>query len=241
MIGLWLLVASIALSIVGMICAMYLYLPVNFMNQLRFIVCQLLTILGSEFIFIGTFFSAAQTFAPAYGSTLTSVISIGGGPRLTNLEESNLVSSMQLCHYALTEGDCVRMEMDMHSTPRTVQFLLNGESSRWFVTGLPPSVRIGFSVFAQETSFRIDRIVKQTQPTPMHQYIPELKHNLLSMPVQALPRHLPQSSAKFNPDALHRSTHSLSSPFFQVVYYRGGRQIRKRKFTVRREERNHQI
>ncbi|KAK2958956.1 hypothetical protein BLNAU_5972 [Blattamonas nauphoetae] len=58
-----------------------------------------------------------------------------------------------------------------------VQLFVNGRSGRSFVSGLPPSVRIGFSVFAQETSFRIDRIVKQTQPTPILQYIPEL-HSL---------------------------------------------------------------
>ncbi|KAK2942491.1 hypothetical protein BLNAU_22602 [Blattamonas nauphoetae] len=78
MISSWLLVASAALTVVGMICAMYLLSPVNFMKQLRFIAYQILTISGSEFIFIGTFFSAAQTFASSHGPALTSVISIGG-------------------------------------------------------------------------------------------------------------------------------------------------------------------
>ncbi|KAK2947829.1 hypothetical protein BLNAU_17249 [Blattamonas nauphoetae] len=43
------------------------------------------------------------------------------------------------CHSKLNEGDCVRMEVDMDSNPRTVQFFVNGESGRCFVSGLPPS------------------------------------------------------------------------------------------------------
>ncbi|KAK2943245.1 hypothetical protein BLNAU_21817 [Blattamonas nauphoetae] len=38
------------------------------------------------------------------------------------------------CHFFLKEGDCVRMEVDMDSTPRTVHFFVNGESGRCFVT-----------------------------------------------------------------------------------------------------------
>ncbi|KAK2952896.1 hypothetical protein BLNAU_12217 [Blattamonas nauphoetae] len=71
------------------------------------------------------------------------------------------------CHSYLKEGDCVRMEVDMESTPRTVLFFVNGESGRCFVSGIPRSVRIGFSVSGQGTSFRIDRIAKQQRPTPL--------------------------------------------------------------------------
>ncbi|KAK2943256.1 hypothetical protein BLNAU_21828 [Blattamonas nauphoetae] len=72
---------------------------------------------------------------------------------------------IESCHFFLKEGDCVRMEVDMESTLRTVQFFVNGESGRCFVSGLPQSVRIGFSVSGQGTSFRIDRISKQQSPT----------------------------------------------------------------------------
>ncbi|KAK2942063.1 hypothetical protein BLNAU_9989 [Blattamonas nauphoetae] len=71
------------------------------------------------------------------------------------------------CHSKLKEGDCVRMEVEMDSNPRTLQFFVNGESGRCFVSGLPRSVRIGFSVFGQGTSFRIDRIAEQQRPTPI--------------------------------------------------------------------------
>ncbi|KAK2947837.1 hypothetical protein BLNAU_17257 [Blattamonas nauphoetae] len=69
------------------------------------------------------------------------------------------------CHSKLKEGDCVRMEVDMNSTPRTVQFFVNGESGRSFVSGLPPSVRIGFTIYGKGTFFRIDRIAEQQSST----------------------------------------------------------------------------
>ncbi|KAK2952897.1 hypothetical protein BLNAU_12218 [Blattamonas nauphoetae] len=53
------------------------------------------------------------------------------------------------CHSELREGDCVRIEVDMKSTPGTVQFFVNGESGRCYMSGLPPSVRIGFTLFGQ--------------------------------------------------------------------------------------------
>ncbi|KAK2943251.1 hypothetical protein BLNAU_21823 [Blattamonas nauphoetae] len=78
------------------------------------------------------------------------------------------------CHFFLKEGDCVRMEVDMDSTPRTVQFFLNGNNGRYFVSGLPPSVRIGFSVSGQGTSWRIDRIIQLERSTPLAPEIKEL-------------------------------------------------------------------
>ncbi|KAK2947816.1 hypothetical protein BLNAU_17236 [Blattamonas nauphoetae] len=79
------------------------------------------------------------------------------------------------CHSKLREGDCVRMEVYMKSNPRTVQFFVNGESGKCFVSGLPPSVRIGFTISGQGTSFRIDRIARQTQPTPIAPEMRELR------------------------------------------------------------------
>ncbi|KAK2941962.1 hypothetical protein BLNAU_23115 [Blattamonas nauphoetae] len=79
------------------------------------------------------------------------------------------------CHSYLNEGDCVRMEVDMDSTPRTVQFFVNGERGEHFVSGLPPSVRIGFTLFGQGTSFRIDRIARQPQPTPIDPEMDEIE------------------------------------------------------------------
>ncbi|KAK2947839.1 hypothetical protein BLNAU_17259 [Blattamonas nauphoetae] len=44
------------------------------------------------------------------------------------------VPQHESCHFFLKEGDCVRMEVDMESTPRTVQFFVNGESGRCFIS-----------------------------------------------------------------------------------------------------------
>ncbi|KAK2942435.1 hypothetical protein BLNAU_22668 [Blattamonas nauphoetae] len=75
----------------------------------------------------------------------------------------------------MRDGDCVRMEVDMDSTPRTVQFFVNGESGECFVSGLPLSVRIAFTVSVVETFLRIDRIAQQERPTPITPEMTEIK------------------------------------------------------------------
>ncbi|KAK2949360.1 hypothetical protein BLNAU_15740 [Blattamonas nauphoetae] len=82
--------------------------------------------------------------------------------------------SAKVHHYKPKEGDCVRMEVDMDSTPRRLQFFVNGQQGRFLVSGLPPSVKIGFTVWIAGTSIRIDRIVKLTQPTPITPEMREL-------------------------------------------------------------------
>ncbi|KAK2954506.1 hypothetical protein BLNAU_10526 [Blattamonas nauphoetae] len=71
------------------------------------------------------------------------------------------------CFNVVNEGDCVRMEVDMDSTPRTVQFKVNGEAGRYFMSGIPSSIRIGFSTCAAGSSIRIDNISRLSQPTPI--------------------------------------------------------------------------
>ncbi|KAK2957362.1 hypothetical protein BLNAU_7740 [Blattamonas nauphoetae] len=44
------------------------------------------------------------------------------------------------------EGDCVRMEVDLDSTPRTLLFFVNGEGGECYVSGIPSSVRIGMEL-----------------------------------------------------------------------------------------------
>ncbi|KAK2946024.1 hypothetical protein BLNAU_19035 [Blattamonas nauphoetae] len=75
------------------------------------------------------------------------------------------------CQSVLNEGDCVRMEVDLDSTPRTLQFFVNGEAGWCYVSGIPLSVRIGSSVCVQGTSFRIDNISRLSQPTPISEEI----------------------------------------------------------------------
>ncbi|KAK2952858.1 hypothetical protein BLNAU_12179 [Blattamonas nauphoetae] len=81
----------------------------------------------------------------------------------------------EFCHSELREGDCVRMEVDMESRPRTVQFFVNGKAGRSYVSGLPRSVRLGFTVFGPKTSFRIDRITRLRRPTPISRAMNEIK------------------------------------------------------------------
>ncbi|KAK2952264.1 hypothetical protein BLNAU_12823 [Blattamonas nauphoetae] len=62
------------------------------------------------------------------------------GTLWVNTPSSNLQCN---CHSFLNEGDCVRIIVDLDSTPRTVQFFVNGEAGRRYVSGIPSSVRIG--------------------------------------------------------------------------------------------------
>ncbi|KAK2946702.1 putative Protein kinase domain containing protein [Blattamonas nauphoetae] len=83
--------------------------------------------------------------------------------------------SLENCCPGPKDGDCIRMEVDLDSTPRTVQFFLNGRAGYCFVSGIPSSVRIGFSVGATGTSFRIDRISRLSKRAPIMDDVKELK------------------------------------------------------------------
>ncbi|KAK2952266.1 hypothetical protein BLNAU_12825 [Blattamonas nauphoetae] len=69
-------IASVDLSGVGMICAILLLSPVHSLNQLRFIACLVLTMWGSEIVFIATFFSAAHLFVQTHQLVRTDVIAV---------------------------------------------------------------------------------------------------------------------------------------------------------------------
>ncbi|KAK2946621.1 hypothetical protein BLNAU_18457 [Blattamonas nauphoetae] len=71
------------------------------------------------------------------------------------------------CHSELNQGDCVRIIVDLDSTPRTLQFFVNGMAGDWYVSGIPSSVRIGFSVAYLRALFRIDNISRLFRPTPI--------------------------------------------------------------------------
>ncbi|KAK2957295.1 hypothetical protein BLNAU_7673 [Blattamonas nauphoetae] len=71
------------------------------------------------------------------------------------------------CTPLLHEGDYVRMEVDHDPTPRTVQFFVNGKAGKCLTSGIPSSVRIGFSVSGEGTSIRIDNIYSLSRPTPI--------------------------------------------------------------------------
>ncbi|KAK2946836.1 hypothetical protein BLNAU_18214 [Blattamonas nauphoetae] len=77
------------------------------------------------------------------------------------------IEHRETCHPPLKEGDCVRMEVDMDSKPRTLQFFVNGEAGQFYVSDLPTLVRVTFMTFFEGTSVRVDRIVRQSKATPI--------------------------------------------------------------------------
>ncbi|KAK2945101.1 hypothetical protein BLNAU_19950 [Blattamonas nauphoetae] len=44
------------------------------------------------------------------------------------------------CHSVMNEGDCVRMEVDLDSTPRTLQFFVNGEAGECYIGSIRSDV-----------------------------------------------------------------------------------------------------
>ncbi|KAK2957967.1 hypothetical protein BLNAU_7143 [Blattamonas nauphoetae] len=118
-------------------------------------------------------------FDRALGRSLLNSVAITSynGCLKFTLPSSKHNPEWQFCHYALTEGDCVRMEVDMDSTPRKVQFFVNGKDGGSYVSGLPPSVKIGFSVSNFGLSFRIDRITQHEHPTPITPEMKEIRWN----------------------------------------------------------------
>ncbi|KAK2947533.1 hypothetical protein BLNAU_17553 [Blattamonas nauphoetae] len=63
----------------------------------------------------------------------------------------------------------------MDSTLRTVQFFVNGKAGECYVSGIPESVRIGFSADVMGTSLEIASIIHSTQATPLADKILEIK------------------------------------------------------------------
>ncbi|KAK2944876.1 hypothetical protein BLNAU_20219 [Blattamonas nauphoetae] len=78
-------------------------------------------------------------------------------------------------HYFLSRKDRVVMEVNMESNPRTVQFFVNGKTAACYVSGIPESVRIGFSADVLGTSLEIASIVHSTQATPVTNKMKEIK------------------------------------------------------------------
>ncbi|KAK2943741.1 hypothetical protein BLNAU_21344 [Blattamonas nauphoetae] len=78
-------------------------------------------------------------------------------------------------HSSFSKSDRIVMEVNMDSTPRTVQFFVNGKACQRYVSGIPESVRIGFSAHMLGTSLEITNIVHSTQPTPITEMLREIK------------------------------------------------------------------
>ncbi|KAK2944424.1 hypothetical protein BLNAU_20679 [Blattamonas nauphoetae] len=91
------------------------------------------------------------------------------------LQVFNQTKLEQRSYDSLSKKDRVVMEVNMDSTPRTVQFFVNGKGERCYVSGIPESVRIGFSAAVMGTSLEIASIVHSTQATPLTDKMLEIK------------------------------------------------------------------
>ncbi|KAK2944750.1 putative Mitogen-activated protein kinase kinase 2 [Blattamonas nauphoetae] len=108
---------------------------------------------------------------PDLGQTLDSVgLSTSG-----DINVFNQIKLETFASWPLSEKDRVVVEVNMDSTPRTVQFFVNGKTIGRYVSGIPDSVRIGFSADVMGTSLQITSIVRSTQPTPLADTMEEIK------------------------------------------------------------------
>ncbi|KAK2951395.1 putative Mitogen-activated protein kinase kinase kinase 5 [Blattamonas nauphoetae] len=95
----------------------------------------------------GIFFGLVDSTSPlpktheAVGCDVKNSVSLDKFGRLDL--NTPLSDSFEECHNHLKEGDCVRMEVDLDSTPRTVRFFVNSEAGECYMSGIPSSVRIG--------------------------------------------------------------------------------------------------
>ncbi|KAK2951399.1 putative Membrane-associated tyrosine- and threonine-specific cdc2-inhibitory kinase [Blattamonas nauphoetae] len=83
--------------------------------------------------------------------------------------------SSKECFPYLSQGDSIRMEVDLNSTPRTLQFFVNEKAGKYFMSGIPSSVRIGFSIQHENSSIRIDNLLRLPRPTPTSMRMKKLK------------------------------------------------------------------
>ncbi|KAK2959416.1 hypothetical protein BLNAU_5725 [Blattamonas nauphoetae] len=81
------------------------------------------------------------------------------------------------CHSPLEEGDIIRVEVDMDSTPRVAQFFVNGKAGSAYVSHLPSSVRLAWQANLHQTRVRLLDISKLTHATPIPKNAKELKLN----------------------------------------------------------------
>ncbi|KAK2941806.1 putative serine/threonine protein kinase [Blattamonas nauphoetae] len=87
----------------------------------------------------------------------------------------NSIKLKELLDLSISTSNRYVMEVNMDSIPRTVQFFKNGKAGTCYVSGIPESVRIGFSADVMGTSLQITSIIHCTQPTPLADNVKEMK------------------------------------------------------------------
>ncbi|KAK2940898.1 hypothetical protein BLNAU_24199 [Blattamonas nauphoetae] len=149
-------------------------------------------------------------------------------------------------HYFLSRKDRVVMEVNMESNPRTVQFFVNGKTAACYVSGIPESVRIGFSADVLGTSLEIASIVHSTQATPLEPKMKEIKwtdteqslnersrkqyHSILREAKGSMPALLSRNPDHFQIEGnviTHKAfgCNGLTSPFSTVMFRNVGMEI----------------
>ncbi|KAK2950356.1 putative CAMK family protein kinase [Blattamonas nauphoetae] len=91
------------------------------------------------------------------------------------IQAFNQVKLEERCSDSLSKKDRIVMEVNMDSTPRTLQFFVNGKAGQSYVSGIPESVRIGFSADVMGTSLEVISIVHSTQASPFADKIKEIR------------------------------------------------------------------
>ncbi|KAK2959779.1 putative serine/threonine protein kinase [Blattamonas nauphoetae] len=128
------------------------------------------------FVYFGLLDSSRAV--PRLGRTLGENVKHSVGLSATK-EQLNVFTLSSLTEdfsqHILTNHDRIVMEVNMDSSPRTVQFFVNGKAGKCYVSGIPESVRIGFSADAKGTSLEIACIIHSTQPTPITDKMKEIK------------------------------------------------------------------
>ncbi|KAA6376367.1 MAG: hypothetical protein EZS28_028107 [Streblomastix strix] len=65
-------------------------------------------------------------------------------------------------------GDCVTLELNMDSNPRTLTFFVNDEEQPDYVTNIPAAVRFFAALWLKYTAFKVIKIEALSKPTAKH-------------------------------------------------------------------------
>ncbi|KAK2953360.1 hypothetical protein BLNAU_11645 [Blattamonas nauphoetae] len=133
--------------------------------------------ISDETGFISIGFLDSSAAVPRFGRVLGKNVkhSVGLSTRYGFLHVNNLIKQKHNYSSLLRSKTRVVMEVNMDSTPRTVQFFVNGTAGPYYVSGLPESVRIGFSAHVMGTSLEIPSITHSTQATPLADKMKEIR------------------------------------------------------------------
>ncbi|KAK2954597.1 putative Protein kinase domain containing protein [Blattamonas nauphoetae] len=123
--------------------------------------------------------AAVPQLGQVLGKDVKNSVGLSTNGKLHFFIQSNMERSFL---FRLWKKDRVVMEVNMDSTPRTVQFFFNGQTIPYCVSEIPESVRIGFSADVMGTSLQIASIIHHTQPTPLEDKMEEIEPPRIELP-----------------------------------------------------------